>query len=177
MILALLLSGMAAAGAAAPVAQPAPLDDAIAYFQRLCVATMPKPAAFAAMLSQEPGWQAFRKIDGHIPVIGHFWRSERGELSYQNLPGMTETNPGCHYSFRTVSSYTHAQGVDALTKALALPAGKTTGGRKAPQTRWEAALPNGLRMRLFLTSERDPELGGEAARLSISAYPDTGRRN
>jgi hypothetical protein len=138
---------------------------------------MPRPAAFVAALSQEAAWRAFEKKDGKWPAVGHFWRSERGELSYQNLPGMTQTNPGCHYSFRTVSGYTHEQGIQALTRALALPAGKSTGGRKAPQTRWETALPAGVRVRLFLTFGTDSALGGEAATLSISAYPDTGRRN
>ena len=173
-LLAALLLGNAAAP---PDYRPIRADEAIAYFKRVCVDTMPSPNAFAAVLNAEPpGWTAFRKEDRGAVVLGHFWRSERGELAYKNLPEVTflETNPACHYSFRTAPDYSHEQAADALIRLLRLDRGRQTGKKKAPQTRWESALPNGVRIRLFLSSAvRD--LGGPAATLSVSAYRD-GRR-
>jgi hypothetical protein len=81
---------------AVPDYQEVAVADAIAYWTRLCVATMPDRRAFAAALAAEPGWVQFRKRQGGHPVLGLFWRSPRGELSYQDTPLPTETNQGCH---------------------------------------------------------------------------------
>jgi hypothetical protein len=162
-------------GTPEPVFRAIAADDAIAYFKHICVDTMPSPDAFAAALNGEPpGWRALAKSEGGFPVVGHFWRSELGELSYQNLPGVTETNPGCHYTFRTAPGYSHDEAAGALARLLGLDQGRRTGKKKAPQTRWEVRLSSGLRVRLFLSSSvRD--LGEPAATLSVSAYPRTSR--
>jgi hypothetical protein len=168
-LLAALLIGNAAPS---PEYRPIGADDAIAYFKRICVDPMPSPKSFAAALNAEhAGWQAFEKMDGGIPVIGHFWRSPLGELAYSNLPGIRETNPACHYTFRTAAGFSHDQAAESLTRFLHLDRGRQTGKKKAPQTRWEARLPNGRRIRLFLSSAAR-DLGGPAATLSVSAYAD-----
>src|ERR1044072_5259116 len=122
LIAALALSAAsAAANEAGPIAfTPVPTADAIAYFRRICVDTLPEPSRSAAVLSRESGWVRYQKRDGRTPVIGHFWRSVRGELGYQNLPGlqMLETNPGCHYSFRTTADYRHEESARAVSGAL-----------------------------------------------------------
>jgi hypothetical protein len=157
--------------------RPISPDDAIAYFKRICVDTMPNPSVFAAALNAEPaGWVAFQKRDRGTVILGHFWRSEQGELFYQNLPEMTvlETNPGCHYSFRNGPDYSHDEAARAVARALGLDGGRQTGKKKAPQTRWEGALPNGTRIRIFLSSVvRD--MDGPASTLSVSAYRDARR--
>lgn len=173
MIAAVLLA--LAAPAAADAFAPTPTEEAVAYFRHMCVETLPEPRAFAAALAAEPpGWVPFERSDRGARVIGHFWRSARGVLFYQNLPGMFETNPGCHFTFRTDAAFSHAAGAGALARALGLDAGRDTGSRRAPQTRWETRLPNGLRVRIFLSSAVE-DMGGPAARLSISAYPDRRR--
>ena len=155
--------------------RPITADEAASYFKRICVDTMPSPNAFAAALNRDrSGWEAFEKKERGIPVVGHFWRSELGELSYRNLPGLTETNPACHYTFRTAANYSHDEATRDLIRVLGLDAGRRTGKKKAPQTRWEAVLASGMRVRLFLSSSvRD--LGGSAATLSVSAYRDARR--
>ena len=175
MILAALL--LQAAAAPAVTFEPVTADDAIAYFRRMCVGTMPDPGAFAVALNAESaGWREYRKQNRGTPVIGHFWRSGRGELSYLYLPGATfnERTPACHYTFRTGADFRHDMAAAALAGALRLDSGKPTGSRKAPQTRWETVLPNGTRARIFLSSSvRD--MDGPASTLSVSAYRATGR--
>ena len=168
---ALLLFTTAARREPAPVYATVPIEDAIAYWTRLCVATMPDRRAFAAAFAAEPGWVQYRKREGGHPVLGLFWRSPRGELSYVDLPLPTETNQGCHYGFRTGPGYSHDEAARALVAALGLEPGRSVGTAREPQTRWEGTLPNGTRVRIFLSSGvRD--MGGAAARLSISAYRD-----
>jgi hypothetical protein len=169
-----MIAAIVAMVAAAAAAQAAPVTtaDAIAYFRHVCVDTLPDPSRFAAALAEPGDWEPFEKNDRGARVIGHFWRSARGELGYLYLPGMRafQTDPACHYSFRTDAGYSHAEARAALARALGLDAGRETGNARAPQTRWETRLPNGTRARLFLSSAV-PELGEPAARLSISAYP------
>lgn len=146
--------------------------DAIGHFRRLCVASMPDPQRFAAALAAEPpGWTAFEKKDGEVTILGRFWRSAQGELSYVNLPDATflETNPACHFSFGTGVDYSHDQAAQLLAGAMSLGAGKQTGRKRAPQTRWEARLPDGTRVRIFLSSAVFG-MEGPAATLSVSAY-------
>src|SRR5688500_4169041 len=143
----------------------------------MCVDTMPDPGAFAVALNAEqPVWIASKKENRGTPVIGHFWRSGRGELSYRYLPGATfiERTPACHYTFRTDADFRHDEAATALAGALRFPAGKTVGSKRAPQTRWDGALANGTRVRVFLSSAvRD--VGGPASTLSVSAYRAAGR--
>lgn len=172
-LFALLAGAFLQADAGAPAFDVVPTGDAIAFFRHICVETLPEPRAFAAALAAEPTiWTPFQKSDRGTPVIGHFWRSSQGELHYQNLPGMPfETNPGCHFTFRIEPAFGHVQAAQQLTQALGLDSGRSTGNARAPQTRWEAILQSGLRVRIFLSSAVD--LGGvPAARLSISAYVD-----
>lgn len=161
------------AAAAQAAIVPVAAADAIAYFRRVCVDTLPDPERFAAALAGPDDWEPFETSHRGARVVGHFWRSARGELAYQYLPGVTaiQTTPACHFSFRTDAAYSHAGARAALARALGLDAGRDTGNARAPQTRWETRLPNGTRARLFLSSAV-PDLGGPAARLSISAYPD-----
>ena len=166
---AALLLAAAARREAPPAYEPISIADAIAYWARLCVATMPDRGAFAAAFAAEPGWVQFRKREGGHPVLGLFWRSPRGELAYVDHSMPTETNQGCHYSFRTEPGYNHGEAERALTATLGLDAGRSEGNAREPQTRWEGTLPNGTRVRIFLSSSV-PGLGGPAATLSISAY-------
>jgi hypothetical protein len=163
--------------AAEPQFSPVPVGEAITYFRHICVDTLPEPRAFAAALNADrSGWVRHQKSTRLTTVIGHFWRSSRGELSYLNLPGLQygETNPACHYAFRIGPEYNHEAASRALAAALRIDGGRQTGNRREPQTRWEATLPTGLRVRVFLsTAERD--MGGPAATLSISAYRNARR--
>jgi hypothetical protein len=156
---------------------PVATDDAIAYFRHMCVDTMPDPAAFAAAFNADTsGWTRQQKGDRRTRVLGRFWRSSRGELSYVHLPGLylLERNPACHYAFRTMAGFSHEEAERALARALNLGPGQSTGTRREPQTRWEATLPTGIRVRIFLsTAVRD--MGGPAATLSISAYRNARR--
>jgi hypothetical protein len=151
---------------------PVAADDAIAYFRHICVDTMPEPRAFAAAFNADTsGWTRHQKGDRRTRVLGRFWRSSRGELAYVHLPGvhLLEWNPACHYAFRTAAGFSHDDAQRSLARALNLGPGQATGSRREPQTRWEATLPTGLRVRLVLsTAVRD--MGGPAATLSISAY-------
>ena len=151
---------------------PVAADDAIVYFRHICVDTMPDPRAFAAALDADPsGWARHRKGDRRTRVLGHFWRSSRGELSYLHLPGLQvpERNPACHYAFRTVAGFSHDDAERSLARAFGLGPGQSTGTRREPQSSWDATLPTGTRVRFILsTAVRD--LGGPAATLSISAY-------
>jgi hypothetical protein len=170
MILAAIL--LQAAVAPQMPSTPLPTVDAVATFRRLCVATMPDPQSFATALDAERGrWTAFEKIDGEVTILGHFWRSELGEVSYVNLPDATflETNPACHFSFRTGPDYRHGEAAALLAGALSLGAGKQIAKKRSPQTRWEARLPNGTRVRIFLSSAVYG-MDGPAATLSVSAY-------
>jgi hypothetical protein len=170
--LAILAAAALAGNADQAQFSPAAAGEAIAYFRRICVDTLPDPRAFAAALDADgSGWTRYEKIIRRAPVLGHFWRSSRGELSYVNLPGpeFGETNPACHYAFRTEPDYDHEAASRALAAALRIAGGRQTRDGRELQTRWEARLPSGLRVRIFLsTAERD--LGGPAATLSISAY-------
>lgn len=166
---AALLLTTAARREAAPTYAPVSFTEAIASWTRLCVATMPDRRAFAAAFAAEPGWLQFRKREDGHPVLGLFWRSPRGELSYVDHPLPTETNQGCHYSFRTEPGFSHDHAARALVSTLGLEQGRSEGTARAPQTRWEGTLPNGTRVRIFLSSGV-PDMGGPAARLSISAY-------
>lgn len=155
---------------------PVPAPDAIAYFREMCVDTMPSANRFAARLGADrSGWIPYeRRGRRGGRVIGHAWRSSRGELFYLNLPGLAhrEINPGCHYAFRTAPGFRQDEAAALLAQALGLDAGRRTGNRRAPQTRWEGRLANGLRVRVFLSSAIEG-MDGPAARLSISAYrPD-----
>jgi hypothetical protein len=171
---ALLAAPAAQARGRAPDYQEVAVADAIAYWTRLCVATMPDRRAFAAALAAEPGWVQFRKRQGGHPVLGLFWRSPRGELSYQDTPLPTETNQGCHYTFRTGAGFSHDGAAQALVDTLGLDRGRPESTARRASTRWEGTLPNGTRVRIFLSSGAS-ELGGPAATLSISAYRDAGR--
>ena len=138
---------------------------------------MPDPERFAAALESEPpGWTPFEKKDGEVTILGRFWRSDQGELSYVNLPeaNFLETNPACHFSFGTDSRYRHDEAAQMLAGAMSLGVGKQTGRKRAPQTRWESRLPDGTRVRIFLSSA---VFGTDepAATLSISAYRPTRR--
>lgn len=180
-MLAILAAAASLGGGADPAPgepfQPIAAGDAIAYFRRMCVDTMPEPRAFATALNVEPpGWVRYQKSHRGSPVVGHFWRSSRGELSYVNLPGLRspETNPVCHYAFRRDPEFSHNEVASALARALGLDSGRPTGSRRGPQTRWEGTLPNGLRVRVFLSSDVE-DMRGPASRLSISAYRDSRR--
>jgi hypothetical protein len=174
---ALALAAQAAAPEPAPAPAPVPVAEAIAYFRFACVGTMPDPHAFAVLIddvSRDPqsiAWVPFEKNDRGARVAGHYWRSRLGELAYLYLPGLRglAPSPACHYSFRTEAGFSQDAAAAALTRALDLPPGRATGTRAAPQTRWESRLANGTRVRIFL-SAAVPDLGGPAARLSISAY-------
>jgi hypothetical protein len=174
MLAAAALPGYADAQTFAPVA----IGEAIAYFRHICVDTLPDPRAFAAALSADAsGWTRHEKSTRLVTVLGQFWRSSRGELSYVNLPGVQwpETNPGCHYAFRIGPEFSHESASRALSAALRIDGGRQSRDGHELQTRWEVTLPSGLRVRIFLsTAERD--MGGPAATLSISAYRRQGRR-
>jgi len=177
-MIATLITAAALLEPGAPVAPghafiPVPAADAIAYFRQVCVETMPSPNRFAARLGADrSGWTPYeRRGRRGARVIGHAWRSSRGELSYLHLPGLAlrEVNPGCHYAFRTAPGFGHDETALLLAQALGLDAGRQTGNRRAPQTRWEGRLAGGLRVRVFLSSAIEG-MDGPAARLSISAY-------
>jgi hypothetical protein len=171
-LLAMLAAAILPGNAEGPHFSPVAIGEAIAYFRHICVETLPDPRAFAAALNADAsGWTRYEKIIRRAPVLGHFWRSSRGELSYANLPGpeFGETNPACHYAFRTGPEFNHDSASRALAAALRIDGGRQTRDRREQQTRWEVTLPSGLRVRIFLsTAERD--MGGPAATLSISAY-------
>lgn len=177
-LLAMLAAAALPGQAEGPQFSPVAIGEAIAYFRHMCVETLPDPRAFAAALNADrSGWVRYEKIIRRVPVLGHFWRSSRGELSYVNLPGpeFGETNPACHYAFRIGPEYDHESASRALAAALRIDGGRQTRDRRELQTRWEATLPSGLRVRIFLSmAERD--MGGPAAALSISAYRRQGRR-
>ncbi|HEV7658741.1 MAG TPA: hypothetical protein VGO55_02735 [Allosphingosinicella sp.] len=171
-LLAMLAAAALPGNAQGPQFSPVAIGEAIAYFRHICVETLPDPSAFAAALAADTsGWTRHEKSTRRVTVLGHFWSSPRGELSYVNLPGVQwpETNPGCHYAFRTGPEFDHDSASRALAAALRIDGGRQTRDRREQQTRWEVVLPSGLRVRIFLsTAERD--MGGPAATLSISAY-------
>ncbi len=156
---------------------PIPVAAAIAHFRRVCVETLPESRTFRTALNAEPaGWRRYQKRIRGSAAIGHFWRSPLGEISYVNLPGLShpETNPACHYAFRTGPDFSHEEAARALAQAIGLDPGRQTGTRRAPQTHWEGRLANGMRVRVFLSSGVQ-DVGEPASRLSISAYRDRRR--
>ena len=150
-----------------------PAGNAVAYFRRLCVDTLPELRAFGAALNAEPaGWRRYQKRIRGNAAIGHFWRSTLGEISYVNLPGLPspETNPACHYAFRTGPDFSHDAAARALASAIGLDAGRETGSRRAPQTHWKA----GLRTACAFASSSAPGSRTSASRRRACRFPPIG---
>jgi hypothetical protein len=152
-----------------PATTPAPVatGEAIAYFRRTCVDTLPDPSAFALRFDLASGiWTAYEKRDPNPSVRGSYWRSAQGEVGYVYRPGTRRSgpSPACEYAFLTAPDF----GFDAAASALASALGLGAGRRAGTAIRWESRLPNGTEARLTLSAAED--MGGPAARLSIFAY-------
>lgn len=145
--------------------EPAPIEavptaDAIAYFRRLCVETMPDPGQFARMMGRDVAWEPIEQSAGAAP--GNAWRSPRGMLAYRYLPAPGNARAQtCSYGFRTDAAYVQADAAGQLARALALGAGAGP---------WETRLSNGARVRIAIAAGAEG-IGEPAATLSISAFP------
>jgi hypothetical protein len=145
-------------------------EQALRTFRQVCVDTLPSPRAFTSTMNTiGVRWRRVDKTPAEIFGTGNSWRSTLGEVTYHNPPysHITLFGPACHLVFRTDDGYAHAPASAMIGDLLGLPAGTDTGRTGEPQTRWEAERENGMRIRVFLTSNVNA-IGGRAARLSIS---------
>ncbi|HST37010.1 MAG TPA: hypothetical protein VLK25_10335 [Allosphingosinicella sp.] len=174
MLSAILAAALAQASPAAAPAEPAPVppaplpaSDAVALFVRMCVSTLPDPAAFARSLSNSGiAWTAYEQPHREPGVGGNYWRAAQGELAYlyrRNADG-SGPNPACELSFRTVADADQASTTATVAAALGLGAGQRDGAA----TRWETRLANNTEVRVTLAPADG--LGGPALRLAMFAW-------
>jgi hypothetical protein len=154
-----LAAAMLLQAAPAPI-EAVPTADAINYFRRLCVETMPDPAQFSLMMARDIAWEPIEQSAGGAP--GNAWRSPRGMLAYRYLPAPGNARAQtCSYGFRTSAAYSQADAAAQLASALEL------GGGEGP---WETRLSNGARVRIAIAAGAEG-ISDPAATLSISAFP------
>lgn len=154
-----------------------PVDEVISEFRRVCVATLPNRASFAAAVSaKNVGWQRIAKPKSNVLTLDTRWQSRFGELSYVDAPDLPFSipNPACHLTFRTEVGFDHDATAALLARALGMSGGKAGGKKRESQQKWEERLTDGRLVRVFLSAGRKLA-GGPASTLSISRMRSGGR--